>query len=102
MPGHARTNLSQIAIFEGGRDFPRPRLSGPIYGWITCLCSGVPLVTPGPLTRAQPEVPAPPAHPHQFCVALTVPVPRLSMPIPFSSKLFRCTWTFAPVFTATL
>jgi hypothetical protein len=56
-----------------------------------------------PETDVQPADPGPFAHPHQFWVALTAPVPRLSTPICLPRRLFRWASTTAgdTVFTAT-
>src|ERR1700677_270945 len=44
-----------------------------------------------PDTLEQSELVAPPAQPHQFCVADAGPVPRLSRPtLPVLSRLLRC------------
>jgi hypothetical protein len=46
-------------------------------------------VTPEPLIVAQLSFPGPAAHPHQFSVALTVPLPRLFTSILWALKLLR-------------
>src|ERR1051325_8075694 len=57
---------------------------------------------PAPCTVEQPCAVGPPAQPHQFCVALTAPPPRLETPAaPSPCKLFRWISIWPGVLTAT-